>query len=249
MENLIFSPPVIAHRGASASAPENTISAFTKAIQQGAKWVEFDVQLSQLNEPVVFHDENLFRITNIYGRVIDYPYSFLGSLDAGGWFHPNFSEEKIPLLSQALNFLFDKGISVNIELKPEVHREMELVLSVLTIVNRLKTPNSVVCFSSFCLKTLNFLRQKDPDCHIAVLLRYSLPNWLDLASNLKASAIHISDKSITPEKINEIKTNGYLVNIYTVNDPIRAKTLYQWGVDAIFTDTPDLILRAIDENK
>src|SRR5438552_7543288 len=87
---------IIAHRGASALAPENTLAAFHKAKEIGAKWVEFDCMLASCGEVVVIHDETLDRTTNGLGRVIDYPYSYLKTLNAGSWFNPIFADEKIP---------------------------------------------------------------------------------------------------------------------------------------------------------
>ena len=91
---LQFLPPVIAHRGASAYAPENTLAAFVKAAQLGIRWIECDVMQAACGEVIIFHDETLERTTNGKGDVDRYPYSYLQSLDAGSWFDPIFSGEK-----------------------------------------------------------------------------------------------------------------------------------------------------------
>src|SRR5262245_86406 len=103
--DLIFKPPLIAHRGASAYAPENTLAAFKKAKELGAQWLEFDVQLTACGEIVVFHDERLERTTNGRGWIHEKPYSYLKTLDAGSWFNSQFAGEKIPTLVEALEFL------------------------------------------------------------------------------------------------------------------------------------------------
>src|SRR5579871_4841546 len=86
---------VIAHRGASKLAPENTAASFKSARDLGAKWVEFDVQCCGSQDWVVIHDETVDRTSNGHGKVAELPYSQLKTLDAGSWFHPKFSEERI----------------------------------------------------------------------------------------------------------------------------------------------------------
>jgi len=111
-------PPVIAHRGGSAYAPENTLSAFTKAAQLGMQWVEFDVMLAACGTPIVFHDDLLDRTTNATGEVGVHAYTYLQTLDAGAWFNSKFSGERIPTLAQVLQFLKDVKLCANVEIKP-----------------------------------------------------------------------------------------------------------------------------------
>ncbi|MBV9574993.1 MAG: glycerophosphodiester phosphodiesterase, partial [Gammaproteobacteria bacterium] len=108
--SLVFSPPVIAHRGASAYAPENTMAAFVKAVQLGIKWIEFDVMATVNGEPIIFHDETLDRTTNAQGEVHHHSYAYLQTLDAGAWYQPFFSGEKIPTLQQVLQFMREMKI-------------------------------------------------------------------------------------------------------------------------------------------
>ena len=98
--SLLFDPPVIEHRGVSSYAPENTMSAFTRAVQLGIQWVEFDVMLAACGTPIIIHDESLDRTTNGHGNVGDYSYSYLRTLDAGSWFSPSYSGERIPSLEE-----------------------------------------------------------------------------------------------------------------------------------------------------
>src|SRR5688572_22496951 len=96
---IVSWPRVIAHRGASAYAPENTMAAFSRAHALGAQWIEFDVWLAACGEVVVLHDETLARTTNGYGRVTDFSYAALQPLDAGSWFGHQFRQEKILTLA------------------------------------------------------------------------------------------------------------------------------------------------------
>lgn len=107
---------VIAHRGASAYAPENTLASFKKAIEIGAHWFELDVHLSKDNKLVVIHDDDLKRVTGVEGKVTEKTWNELKKLDAGTWFSPQFKGERLPLLEDALR-LAKNRIGVYIELK------------------------------------------------------------------------------------------------------------------------------------
>lgn len=245
MEALTFNPPVIAHRGASAYAPENTLIAFSKAVQLGARWIELDVRLSASNEVVVLHDATLERTTNGHGGVCSYPYAYLQSLDAGGWFAPCFSQERIPTLQQVLDFAVDKGLSVNIELKPLDGKEEGLVKAVLAITNATDCRGSTILYSSFNIKAMQVLRALNKHAHIGFLMHELIPNWIDSADQLKASTININHRIITKDLAYQVKSMQKMLTCYTVNDPYRANELYSLGVDAVFTDQPDVILSAI----
>jgi glycerophosphoryl diester phosphodiesterase len=100
--DLKISPPIIAHRGASAYAPENTIAAFLKAYELGVRWVEFDIMLTADNQAVVIHDETLDRTTNGTGLISECTYDQIKTLDAGIKFGPKFANQKIPLLEEVI---------------------------------------------------------------------------------------------------------------------------------------------------
>lgn len=237
-------PPVIAHRGASAYAPENTIAAFTKAAQLGVKWVEFDVTEAACGEPVIFHDEQLDRTTNGHGVLSHYPYSYLHTLDAGAWFDPVFSGERIPSLRETMEFLQSTKLSANIEIKPVRDQAEPLVLRIIDEVTPflIKNEDVHIIFSSFSVEVLMLLRKAAPQFNIGLLLDKWKPHWQEVAAELSCAAIHVNEKIITPRSAGEIKKLGYTLLCYTVNDPKRAFELYTIGVDALFSDNPDLIL-------
>ena len=128
-------PLIIAHRGASAIAPENTLAAFRKAIDDGAEGIEFDVRLAKDGVPVVFHDADLRRICRRAGRVADHTSAELATFDAGTWFNlknahradEKFAAETVPTFSRLLDFLRDyKGV-LYVELKCSDAEMPELV--------------------------------------------------------------------------------------------------------------------------
>lgn len=242
-DKLHFVPPVIAHRGASAYAPENTIAAFVKAAQLGMKWVEFDVMLSACGKPILFHDENLERTTNGKGHVVDYPYAYLRGLDAGSWFHPAFSGERIPSLTQALEFLQNANMSANIEIKPLPGEDLDTVLYTLQDVALYHPkPTCSILFSSFSLTALRAIRKDSAQHLIGLLMDKWLPDWQVICDDLSCVSVHLNHQIVTLEKAKKIKDTGRLLLCYTVNDPLRAKQLFSWGVDAVFSDEPDKIL-------
>jgi glycerophosphoryl diester phosphodiesterase len=232
-----FFPLVIAHRGGSACAPENTMIAFTKTVQAGIKWVEFDVRLTADEKLIVFHDKTLNRTTNGHGYVADHPYAYLRTLDAGAWFHPIFSGEAIPSLKQVMEFLSTVSIAANIEIKSLPGREERTVVHTLADVSQyFPLSSSAVLFSSFSIKSLQYLRQYAPHSMLGLLLCEWRLDWWELVESLACISVHIPHEALTPERVLAIKAKEILLFCYTVNDPIRIQELYSWGVDAVFSD-------------
>jgi glycerophosphoryl diester phosphodiesterase len=240
--SLNFHPPVIAHRGASGYAPENTMAAFTKAAQLGIKWIEFDVMQAEQGIPIIFHDDILDRTTNARGNVIQYSYPFLQSLDAGAWFHHHFASEKIPCLQHLIEFLQNTKMSANIEIKALPGRDEELVKRVLAeLSTQIISAESVILFSSFSMEALYCLRKYAPQALLGLLLHEWESGWEETCINLQCVSLHINHEIITLETVNKIKSMGKKLLCYTVNEPTRAAQLYAWGVDAVFSDVPDKI--------
>jgi glycerophosphoryl diester phosphodiesterase len=111
-------PWVIGHRGACGYAPENTLASIYKAADMGAQWVEFDIRLTADLQPVFFHDTSLRRTSNRKGKVSQYTFLDLQSLDAGSWYSKDFLGERVPSLVQAIEVFKVRGLGAVIELKP-----------------------------------------------------------------------------------------------------------------------------------
>ena len=238
-----FIPPVIAHRGASAYAPENTLVSFTKAAQMGSRWIEFDVMLSADREVIVFHDETLARTTNGEGRVGDYPYSYLRTLDAGSWFAPEFSGERIPTLDLVAQFLIQTKMSANVEIKPLPGQDRETARRALEeIAKFFPHQDSTILFSSFSVEALQQLREISSDCLLGLLMHEWRDDWQSICDSLGCVSVHVGQKIMTMKMAETIKSTGRKLLCYTVNDPVRAKELFSWGVDAIFSDVPNMDL-------
>lgn len=241
---ISFDPPVIAHRGACGYAPENTMSALSRAVSLGIQWVEFDVMLAKCGTPVIYHDETLQRTTRHPGNINDYTYQYLRTLDAGAWFNPIYSSERIPTLCHFMEFILASGISANIEIKPMPGFEEQTVQATLQVVGRFFPLHSdKILFSSFCLNTLRLLRLQAPTCQMAMLMHEWHQDWRETADALQCISMDVNEKILTADNVRLIKNSGKLLLSYTVNEPDRASQLFSWGVDAVFSDYPDRIAR------
>ncbi len=233
---------IIGHRGAAAYAPENTFAAFNTALSLGCRHIEFDVMLSADGEPFVIHDESLKRTTNGRGDVGLVNASYLESLDAGKWFSSRFLGEKIPHLSDVLKWLNFSNVHANIEIKPYPGTAEQTTVAVLSCINRYwSNEQSMLLISSFDLDALLLCRTLAPEMPLGLLLHAWNDHWSDLAHDLSCYSINLNRKIITPERVRSIKEKGFLVFAYTVNRQRQAKKLIDLGVDALFSDYPDLL--------
>lgn len=231
-----FNPPLIAHRGASSLAPENTLAAFKKAYELGARWLEFDVMLTADKVPVVIHDDTLDKTTTATGAVCDYPYSYIKTLDAGTWFNPAFSKERIPTLSQVIAFLREHPMQVNVELKSQEGFEEEVAVEVLKLINKEWKDIPPPLISSFSMQVLHHVRYHSKEALLGILIHDWFAEWEEIAERLNCITVDINYKLLDNQQVHRIKSLNKDILTYTVNDPVRAKALFDMGVDAIFTD-------------
>lgn len=233
---------IISHRGASAYAPENTIAAFDKALALGSKFLEFDVQLSADSELFVFHDDTLKRTTNGKGAIGLANSEYLETLDAGRWFARRFRGEKIPRFSEVLQWLTFSNATANIELKPCEGKTQETVVAVLAQINQhWPQTKELPLISSFDHESLILCRSLAPEMPIGLLFHEWDKDWLVKAKDLQCYSIHFNRHILNAERVKQIKEQGYAVFVYTVNRRRLAKKLFNWGVDAVFSDYPDLL--------
>jgi len=242
IKSLTFSPPVIAHRGACAAAPENTLVAFRNAHALGFRWVEFDVMLSKDQEVVVFHDTDLLRITGNQGSVADYSYAELAAMDAGSWFSPKFAGEKIPRFQEVLLLLGQLGVSANIEIKATEIDTTLTVKKTLDILKKYGTHLPHLFISSFSMAILQEVRKDSAAWPLGLLIDEWHEDWQAHAEKLDYALIDVNQAILSPEIVAAIKATHRKVLAYTVNVAERAQELMTWGVDAIFSDcTPSIV--------
>ena len=242
---------VIAHRGASAYYPENTLPSFEGAIAMGADMVELDVQLSSDNEVVVFHDEKISRCTDGRGKIADHTLAKLKKLDAGSWYDKKFKNARIPTLAEVLGVCKNK-IAVNIEIKTEAVGKMffgGIEEECLKIVEQAGMRKHVV-FSSFDPRAIMHLKQIDDTVTVAVLFEkkhYGSKLPSDIIESVGADTFNCSCAEFNKTWLANIKSNNIPVNIYTVNDEKNMKRFINMGVNGIFTNNPDILKRVLTD--
>jgi glycerophosphoryl diester phosphodiesterase len=230
---------VIGHRGAAACAPENTLAALRKARALDCRWVEFDVRLTADGEPVLMHDDRLERTTDGRGRVSALSLAALRQYDAGSWFAASFTRERVPTLAEAVTCLTELGLGANVELKAERGREAETGTMVADVLARNWPPQGPKpLISSFRLDALAAARAHAPEIPRGILFGSVPNNWRRIAQQLACTTIHADYKTLSPAAVAEIRQAGYPLLAYTVNDRLRAKALFDWGVTSLFSDAP-----------
>lgn len=239
-------PVIFAHRGASAHAPENTLSSFKLALAQGAEAVELDAKLSADGEVVVFHDPTLDRTTDGRGRLSEQTLTALRSLDAGSFFSKEFHGEKIPLLEEVFETIAGKAL-INVELTNYVTPRDALVEAVCALVKKHALEGSVF-FSSFLASNLKKAAGLLPEVPRGLL---ALGGWLGAwARSFRFNfgeyvALHPHLSDVSPRQIQRVHRIKRRVHVWTVNGPEDILRLRDWDADGIFTDDPELALRTL----
>lgn len=233
-----------AHRGASASAPENTMSAFQRAIEDGADGIEFDVQLSADGFPVVIHDETLGRTTDGVGQVVDHSLAELMALDASGG-REGFAGVAIPQLGEVLELVAAAGIKANIELKNSVLPYPGLEEIVLDAVAAAGLSQMVV-YSSFSHDSVRRIATLAPLAEVGLIYSRPLARPLRTAAALGATAIHLDRRLVSGAGwVNRAHRRHLAVRAWVVNSPRRMRDLADRGLDGFFTDDPALAVRTL----
>jgi glycerophosphoryl diester phosphodiesterase len=226
-------PQIIAHRGASAGAPENTIAAFELAISDGADGIELDVHLSKDDQPVVVHDFTLERTTDGAGPVRLRTVRELKRLDAGGWRGARFRGQRVQTLQEVLE-RFRGRVRFWIELKggsdlyPGIE---ERVLSTLEVYDVVET--SLV--QSFDLGALSRIGGLSRDVRLGALVSRG-PVQLDGLPGIAALCPEAS--LVSQAVVSKLKEAGLESYVWTVNEPAQADRLVEWGVSGLITDLP-----------
>lgn len=220
-----------AHRGASFCAPENTLAAFTYAVESGADGLELDIHLSRDGVPVVIHDETLERTTDGHGPVAEMTLPQLQQLDAGSWFATEFAGEPIPALQEVLQ-VFGGQLRLNLELK-----DFRAGIAVLELLSQYPAADIVV--SSFNYDLLQRLRSEDGRLPLAVL--FDSGSWhraVKLAVDLSARSFHPAVNLVNRPMVAACARAGLPVHVWTVDNGAVAKSLVRAGVSGFFANDP-----------
>lgn len=231
---------IIAHRGASARAPENTLAAFALARRLGADEAELDARVCGSGEVVVFHDETLERLTGARGRVARTPLSRLRELRVRG--------EPIPTLEEAIR-AEDRPPGLVVELKSDGWRDLRIACAAARVLRETRAlERGPLVISSFNPFVLAALRIALPRARRAMLAeadgaRPLRDLWLrPLAAPREA---HLEARIIDRARVERARRKGLALVAWTVNDPAEARRLREAGAEGIITDVPDEIRAAV----
>jgi glycerophosphoryl diester phosphodiesterase len=234
---------IIAHRGESFIAPENTLAAINLAWENGAKAVEIDVQITLDKEIVVIHDKNTKRVGDLNKSINQSKLKDLKKVDVGLFKNENWKGEQIPTLGEVLNTIPSDG-----KLIIEIKSGVEIVAPLNTLINSSNIPESQIEIISFNRKVLTEIKKLLPQHKMLWLLDldYYLPTWLlfsntqktiRLVLNSKLDGVNVwAGKKINEDFVNQFKQHNLLVYTWTVNDLKTAKDMIKMRVDALTTD-------------
>jgi len=240
-------PKIIGHRGACGSAPENTLASILRAAELGARAVEFDATISRDGHAVVMHDFNVDRCSDGHGPVILKTLDEIAMLDAGSWFAPEFTGERIPLLSDALALVMEKGMALNLEIKPTLGWEEPTARVLAATLQDVwptpapppTSPGARLLVSSMNTLALDVFHELMPDVTLGLIV-YAVPeHWRARLERHHCLSLHCYHAFVTKELVDAVHASGHRIHVYTVNEEAQAEALFAMGVDALFTDHPE----------
>lgn len=249
-------PLIIAHRGDSVHAPENTLAAFRRAVEAGADGIEFDVRLTKDGEVVVFHDPSLNRIAGRKGKIVELTADELRSVDAGSWFNrrrlpfanENFARERVPTLRETLAALRPFEGLLYIELKC-LEKDVERLARAVSEVIRDSPLFPRIVVKSFKLRTIPWLKELCPDVRTAALfapkvrsLLIRRKHLLDIAGEAGADEISVHYTLATRKIADAAAERGLDLVVWTADHPRWIRRGTDLGIKAIITNDPAKML-------
>jgi glycerophosphoryl diester phosphodiesterase len=238
------SPLVVGHRGGRGAGwpAENTIDAFERARQQGARAIELDARTCEGGEVIVFHDETLERMTEgrLWQRVSETTLAALRAVSLAGG-------ARVPTLGEALEWARDRGVAVNVELKHDVVDRVALARGALRAIHRARAD---VCVSSFDPSLLVAAAAITPRVPRALLVHSGQARWADVLQEIVRAplvrALHLERTQTDARTLARVARRRLRCGVWTVNDPAEARELVRQGVATIITDEPGAILGALN---
>ncbi len=253
---LYGQPLVIAHRGSSGNAPENTLVSFRKAIEMGADFIELDIHLSKDGELIVMHDETVNRTTNGKGKIRELTLAEIKGLDAGSWFNEEFKGVVVPTLGEVLELTklvstsktkegFPRLCKILIEVKgtSQKYPGIEKKLLDLLINNNSLSQCIIQSFDPGILGQLNKL-DSSLNLHLLViggLFPKKIPSYI--------KAINPNFHFATEKKINKLHLQNRKIFVWTVNEEKKMKKMIEAGVDGVISNYPERLIKLIKKEK
>jgi glycerophosphoryl diester phosphodiesterase len=236
---------VVAHRGSSGTAPENTIAAFLEAIDAGVSMIEMDIMFTSDNEIVAFHD--IGQLIKIKDSDKEFSYKKLKKLDAGSWFDAKYKDERIPLFREILKLVRDK-VYLIVEIKtPDLELDQKMISSVIDEIEKYSGPDQVT-LASFNHKILAWVSANKPDYPCAAIMLPGDPRLpSEIATTCGADGFICSTEEISDEIINNCKEHDLYSGVYSVDSKEELDRILKFDVSAIATNYPAKILKLMDE--
>ena len=238
-------PWVIAHRGASGHAPENTFAAFQRAVELGATFIETDLHVTRDGRFVAIHDSTVGRTTNGSGEVHEFTLEELRQVDAGMWFDRDFMGERVPTLEEILEFSRKHDVVFYLELKYAAVWGMDHAL-VAALQKAQSAPRTIVI--SFDPATLTPLRRLDPSIMTGLLVEEAKADCIQAAVDLGTRQLCPKVSSITQKLVEEAHRADLQVVSWTANTMGDMRAMIAAGVDGIMTDFPDRLRALIEDS-
>ncbi|MDO6823490.1 glycerophosphodiester phosphodiesterase family protein [Marinobacter sp. 1_MG-2023] len=233
---------VTAHRGSAFKAPENTIQAIEQAIEDGADYVEIDVQLTSDDVPVLWHDADMNRIFGLKQRISEVSYQDIRNLDAGSWFSTDFAGEQVATLSQALEIARGRT-KLFIELKPD-RNTPHLTSTVVKLLQHKDAVDGTIIAAADWV-TLQEVKRSEPGLRTALIAQFVIgPLWED-----NYDILALRTNRVTPARIARAHRAGNELHVWTVNQPAEMRRFIDMGVDSIITDRPGLLTEILQQRE
>ncbi|SDB91837.1 glycerophosphoryl diester phosphodiesterase [Pelagirhabdus alkalitolerans] len=236
---------VIAHRGASADRPENTLTAFELAYSYGAHGIETDVHLTKDRIPVLIHDPTVDRVTQSTGYIKDFTYNELKTLDIGSWYDPEYTDQRLLTLDQFLSWIHDKPLTIHLELKTAKFNYPEIEKIVIEKLKSFNLENRTT-ISSFNAHSLVTVKQLNPFIKTALLTNHYSQSVHKRVKEYKVDGVHLKFRALTPSVVKTIQKEHY-IGVFTVNDSKKINQCYKLNCDIIMTDNVPLALQLREE--
>lgn len=233
---------IIAHRGCSFEAPENTLASIKRAIDIGVDYIEIDIHLTKDFIPVVIHDPNLSRTTGqrSHFKIEENELSTLTDFDIGSWYQSDFYRERLPTLEEVLALDF-KGAKLMIEIKKDLLPADVVVPPILEIVKKYCNPIYPIphYFGSFDTAIIKKIHQEiSPVKTIGILEELEvMKEFLDMKVHTLAIWVDLLDK----ELVNSLRMTGVEIFSFTVNTPKKCRELIAMGINGIISDNPRML--------
>jgi len=233
-------PLIIAHRGASKAAPENTAAAILRACKMGAKIIEFDVRKTADGELVLFHDDKLERIAGIKGSIEGSDWESVKKLDVGSWFGEAFSDQKPITLGKAIELCRGGGAIALVE-----HKSGDAA-SYAKVISELKAEKDVIV-QSFNWRFLAEFRKQLPGIPVGALGSNKLSDKIGAIVKLNPEWVGWKFSDLSAADLETLQKLKFRVALWTVNGPEEAEKWKARGVDGIITDVPNVMLKVAEQ--